>query len=66
MRQIMISNLKIEKICEWCTNIFIAKTTVMRFCSNKCNSKAYKGRQRKVKASPNANITKFLKCNFVN
>ncbi|MCT4590600.1 MAG: helix-turn-helix domain-containing protein [Carboxylicivirga sp.] len=46
----MSSNLKIEKICEWCNNKFIARTTTTKYCSHKCNSKAYKDRQRKDKA----------------
>lgn len=38
----MSSNLEIQKKCEWCNRLFIAKTTTTRYCSHSCNSKAYK------------------------
>ena len=28
----MSSNIKVERICEWCGKKFIAQTTVTRFC----------------------------------
>ncbi|MBE7177986.1 MAG: helix-turn-helix domain-containing protein [Mucilaginibacter polytrichastri] len=45
----MSSNIKIAKICEFCGNRFIAKTTVTRFCSHKCNSRNYKQKGREKK-----------------
>lgn len=47
------SNIKINRICEYCGKDFIAKTTVTKFCGLKCNSKAYKqkNRQAKIKIS---------------
>ncbi|WEK21677.1 MAG: hypothetical protein P0Y49_11075 [Candidatus Pedobacter colombiensis] len=45
----MSSNISIKLICEYCGNDFIGKTTVTRFCSLKCNSKAYKQKTRQVK-----------------
>lgn len=44
----MSSKIEVVKICEFCNNEFIAKTTVTRYCSHKCNSRAYK---QKVKES---------------
>ncbi|WEK21693.1 MAG: helix-turn-helix domain-containing protein [Candidatus Pedobacter colombiensis] len=38
----MSSNIKINTICQYCGNDFIAKTTVTRYCSMKCNRKTYK------------------------
>ena len=38
----MSSNITIPKICLHCNKGFIAKTTVTKFCSQKCASKAYK------------------------
>lgn len=38
----MSSNIKIQKICEFCGNEFTARTLVTRFCSHKCNSRHYK------------------------
>lgn len=42
----MSSNLEIEKICVWCKEKFIAKTTSTKYCSHGCNSKAYKAQKR--------------------
>ncbi len=42
----MSSNLYLKRICEYCGNEFIARTTVTRFCSDNCAKKAYKARQR--------------------
>ncbi len=45
----MSSNIQIQRICLHCGNEFIAKTTVTKFCSQKCASKNYKKRQREQK-----------------
>lgn len=45
----MSSNIKIERICEWCGNKFTAQTTVTRFCSKRCAEHSYKDRMRKKK-----------------
>ncbi|MEA5128320.1 MAG: helix-turn-helix domain-containing protein [Proteiniphilum sp.] len=42
----MSSNLEIQRICEWCNKLFIARTTTTRYCSHSCNSKAYKNAKR--------------------
>tara|TARA_R110002072_G_scaffold89935_2_gene201453 strand:- start:7 stop:366 length:360 start_codon:yes stop_codon:yes gene_type:complete len=49
----MSSNIEIIRICEYCHNEFIAKTTVTRYCCHKCNSRAYKERvkSKKIKRS---------------
>ena len=47
----MSSNIKVERICEWCGNKFIAQTTVTRFCSKRCSEHAYKERLRQKKIS---------------
>lgn len=48
----MSSNIKIQKICEFCGHEFTARTLVTRFCSQKCNSRHYKevARDEKRKA----------------
>jgi len=38
----MSSNIKINLICIECGNDFTAKTTVTKYCSKRCNSRAYK------------------------
>lgn len=45
----MSSNIKIERICEWCGNRFMAQTTVTRFCSKRCSVHSYKERMRQKK-----------------
>ena len=49
----MSSNIRVSRICQFCEKEFIARTTVTKFCSHKCNSKAYKMKKRneKVKTS---------------
>src|SRR5690606_37742676 len=45
----MSSNIKISRICDFCGNAFLAKTTVTRFCSKNCNSRFYKKKIRDKK-----------------
>ena len=45
----MSSNIKVERICEWCGNKFIAQTTVTRFCCKRCAEHSYKERLRQKK-----------------
>ena len=45
----MSSNIKVERICEWCGNKFIAQTTVTRFCTKRCAEHSYKERLRQKK-----------------
>jgi len=40
------SNIKIQRICQFCGNEFTAKTTKTQFCSVKCASRAYKARKK--------------------
>ncbi|MEA5081448.1 MAG: helix-turn-helix domain-containing protein [Dysgonamonadaceae bacterium] len=37
---------EIEKVCEWCKQTFIAQKLTTRYCSHRCNSKAYKSAKR--------------------
>jgi excisionase family DNA binding protein len=45
----MSSNIRLEKICQHCNSVFVAKTTKTKFCGLKCSSKAYKKRKREEK-----------------
>ncbi len=45
----MSSNIEILKICQHCEKTFIARTTVTKFCSQKCASRNYKKRKRDEK-----------------
>jgi excisionase family DNA binding protein len=45
----MSSKIQIQRICEYCGKEFTAQTTVTRFCSHKCNSRAYKLKVKELK-----------------
>ena len=45
----MTTFIKVQKLCEYCGKEFTAKTTVTRFCSTPCASKAGKARIRTAK-----------------
>lgn len=55
----MSSNIKIEKVCEWCGNKFTAQTTVTRFCSKRCSEHSYKERMRQRKIALSNQETKL-------
>lgn len=56
----MSSNIKIEKVCEWCGNRFTAQTTVTRFCSKRCAEHSYKERMRQKKIALTNKETEVL------
>ncbi|NPD86443.1 helix-turn-helix domain-containing protein [Lentimicrobium sp. L6] len=45
----MSSKIEVQKICEFCGEEFIAKTTVTRFCGHTCASRSYKQRKKENK-----------------
>lgn len=45
----MSTNIRIVRICQYCGNEFEAKTTVTKYCSHKCNSRAYKQKVKQEK-----------------
>ncbi|NOU62265.1 helix-turn-helix domain-containing protein [Marinifilum caeruleilacunae] len=45
----MTSKLEIEKTCLWCKETFVARTTSTKYCSHKCNGRAYKEQKRHEK-----------------
>ncbi len=45
----MSSNMHVQRVCEECGSEFTARTTVTRFCSEKCAKRSYKKRIRKGK-----------------
>ena len=42
----MSSNIRINRICKHCGEVFVAKTFKTQFCSHNCNSKDYKKREK--------------------
>ncbi|QCX38363.1 helix-turn-helix domain-containing protein [Aureibaculum algae] len=45
----MSSNIRIQRICEYCNNEFTARTTLTKYCSHKCNSRHYKAKAKETK-----------------
>lgn len=45
----MSSNIRLKRVCQHCSNEFIAKTTVTKYCGDQCAKRAYKARKRKEK-----------------
>lgn len=43
----MSSNIQVQRICQFCSNEFTAKTTVTKYCGDRCAKRSYKARQRK-------------------
>lgn len=45
----MSSNIRLKKVCQHCGNIFTARTTVTKYCSDVCSKRAYKERVKEEK-----------------
>jgi len=54
----MASNIRINRICQFCNEEFIAKTTVTKYCGDPCAKRAYKARKRDEKISSSEDETK--------
>ena len=61
----MSSNIRIQRICNFCNTEFTARTTVTQFCSDNCSKRAYKERQRIVKIEKSNNETLLIKTNLI-
>jgi len=57
----MSSNIKVQRICQHCGTEFTARTTVTRYCSDKCSKAAYKARIRAEKVQKSNTETKQIK-----
>jgi len=45
----MSSNIRVVRICEFCSKEFIAKTSVTKCCGDNCAKRAYKERKKQEK-----------------
>lgn len=45
----MSTKIEVQRICEYCGKQFLAKTTVTKYCSHRCNQRDYKAKHRKNK-----------------
>lgn len=62
----MSSNIEIKRICHFCNNEFIAKTTVTKFCSHNCSRNAWKqNRKNSNIARSDAETSKIINQPFV-
>ncbi len=57
----MSSNIRVQKICEFCKKEFTARTTVTRLCSATCRKRSYKAKQRNEKIEQAKNETLRIK-----
>jgi excisionase family DNA binding protein len=57
----MSSNIQVQRICQHCGTEFIARTTVTKYCSDKCSKAAYKVRIRAEKVQNSNTETKQIK-----
>ncbi len=59
----MSSNIRIQRICQYCNSEFTAKTTVTKYCSDTCAKRAYKARKRaeKIESSKKETIATVQK-----
>jgi len=53
----MAAKLSIQKVCEYCGNVFTAQKTTTRYCSHKCNSAHYKVKARNKKVNKTNEVT---------
>mgnify|MGYP002637803259 CR=1 FL=1 len=61
----MSSNIEIIRICDFCNKEFTAKTTVTRYCSHRCNSRAYKEKIKSKKIKKSNEETLNIKTQFI-
>jgi len=54
----MSSNFTMQKTCEQCGKLFVARTSVTRFCSSKCNNKNIKLRKKAGYIFPQQKVSK--------
>ncbi|OYQ37532.1 DNA-binding protein [Flavobacterium cyanobacteriorum] len=57
----MSSNIQVQRICQHCGKEFTARTTTTLYCSHRCNSAAYKAKQRAGKVEQSNKETQRIK-----
>lgn len=57
----MSSNIRVQRVCQFCGKDFEAKTTVTKFCSDNCSKRGYKERVRKSKIAQSEDEVKAVK-----
>lgn len=59
----MSSKIEVLRICQHCGKEFTARTTKTLYCSHRCNSAAYKAKQRELKVRESDRQTLAIKVN---
>jgi len=57
----MSTNIKVQRICQFCGNEFTARTTVTQYCGDRCAKLAYKARKKSEKVLASNAETKLIK-----
>lgn len=57
----MSSNIRINRICQFCGKEFEARTTVTKTCSDHCAKRLYKLKQKTQKIEKSDNETRLIK-----
>lgn len=57
----MSSNIKIQRVCQFCGTEFTARTTVTKYCTHRCGSLSYKAKKRMEKVQQSNEETKQIK-----
>lgn len=57
----MSTTIQVIRICQHCGNEFVAKTTVTRYCGDRCSKQAYKARGRSLKVQQSNEETEKIK-----
>jgi excisionase family DNA binding protein len=57
----MSSNIRVQRICEYCQIEFEARTTVTKTCSDSCAKKLYKARKKANKIEASNKETQTIK-----
>ena len=57
----MSSNIRVDRICQYCGKQFEARTTVTKTCSDYCAKRLYKQRQKEAKIEGSNTETKLIK-----
>lgn len=56
----MSSNIRVQRICQHCGDEFTAKTTVTKYCGDRCAKYAYKARKKAEKIAASQKETQEI------
>lgn len=57
----MSSNIKVQRICQYCGKDFEARTTVTKTCSDNCAKRLYKQKQKALKVQASNDETSAIR-----